>query len=187
MIYIIILLLIVILVVAKKILQARINQNNLQQIDIEENVMEKIEETPQKRNISYSSKNIMTDSEINFYHIIKPLEQELNVVIIPQINLASIINKKSDLRFQNELYRNIDYGIFDQQFSPLLLIELNDATHDSYQRKERDKKVKQICADADIKLITFYTKYPNEPYYVIKRIKENLNSQEDNQEKIDKI
>lgn len=33
---------------------------------------------------------------------------------------------------------------------------------------------KKICNDAGIKLITFYTKYPNEKQYVLNRIKEEL-------------
>lgn len=32
------------------------------------------------------------------------------------------------------------------------------------------KDVKEICNSANIKLITFYTKYPNEKEYVLNRI-----------------
>lgn len=67
------------------------------------------------------------------------------------------------------------FAIFDKEFSKiLLLIELNDNTHNKLNRKDRDLKVKKICNDAGIKLITFYTKYPNEKQYVLNRIKEEL-------------
>ncbi len=52
----------------------------------------------------------------------------------------------------------------------MLLIELNDSTHDTYERKQRDIKVKNICENCGLELMKFYTKYPNEKEYVINRI-----------------
>ena len=78
----------------------------------------------------------------------------------------------------NELFKNIDFAIFDKDYkNVLLLIEINDSTHNKINRKDRDLKVKKICNDCNIKLITFYTKYPNEKEYVLKRIKEELDQQ----------
>lgn len=37
-------------------------------------------------------------------------------IIIPQVNLATIINKKNKV-FCTELFRNIDFGIFDNKFN----------------------------------------------------------------------
>ncbi|MCD7994828.1 MAG: DUF2726 domain-containing protein, partial [Clostridia bacterium] len=73
-----------------------------------------------------------------------------------------------------ELYRNIDFGIFDKNYNILLLIELNDISHQQYKRRERDMKVKEIVKQADIKLINFYTDKPNKPEYVTKRIMNEL-------------
>lgn len=33
-------------------------------------------------------------------------------IVIPQVNLASIITKKSDYRYNTELFRNIDFWYF---------------------------------------------------------------------------
>lgn len=46
-------------------------------------------------------------------------------------------------------------------------------------RIKRDIKVKNICNSANIKLITFYTNYPNNKDYVIKRIKQELSIEND--------
>ena len=46
------------------------------------------------------------------------------------------------------------------------------------KRKNRDLKVKKICNTAKIKLITFYTKYPNEKDYIINRIKKEIETNE---------
>jgi len=39
----------------------------------------------------------------------------------------------------------------------LLLIELNDSSHNDIQRRKRDIKVREICEKAGIRIITFYT------------------------------
>lgn len=127
-----------------------------------ENVVEK----------SYEKRNFMTKTELNFYNKIKELETEYKIV--PQINLATII-KKINKGYINELFKNVDFAIFDKEYKNLLLlIELNDNTHNKPNRKDRDLKVKKICRDANINLITFYTNYPNENNYVINRIKKEI-------------
>lgn len=120
----------------------------------------------------YEEKKFMTEYELDFYKKMQELNNEYN--IIPQINLATIVQKRNK-GFINELFKNIDFAIFDKEFKKvLLLIELNDNTHNKINRKDRDLKVKKICNDSNIKLITFYTKYPNEKEYIINRIKEEI-------------
>ena len=123
----------------------------------------------------YERKEFMSTYELLFYEKIKDLENEYKIV--PQVNLATIV-KKINRGYINELFKNIDFAIFDKDYkNVLLLIEINDSTHNKINRKDRDLKVKKICNDCNIKLITFYTKYPNEKEYVLKRIKEELDQQ----------
>lgn len=123
----------------------------------------------------YERKEFMSTYELLFYEKIKDLENEYKIV--PQVNLATIV-KKINRGYINELFKNIDFAIFDKDYkNVLLLIEINDSTHNKINRKDRDLKVKKICNDCNIKLITFYTKYHNEKEYVLKRIKEELDQQ----------
>ena len=121
-------------------------------------------------------KSIMSDCEINFFKVIyKHFEKDY--LVIPQVPLASIIEKKKDFdsQYQNELNRIIDFGIFDKiTFKPLLLIEINDNTHNEKSRQARDIKVKNICSSVNLNLITFYTNYPNKEDYIIDRISKEL-------------
>lgn len=131
--------------------------------------------------VSYIPKKFLSNCEYDFFRKFISLEDEINVHIVPQVNLASIIEKKSESRFNTELFRNIDFGIFNADYSKiLLLIELNDDSHNNYYRKKRDIKVKDICSKAGIKLITFYTKYPNESNYVKDRIISELKQDSNN-------
>lgn len=122
-----------------------------------------------KQSDIYTKKRLMTNCEQSFYNILINLGEEY--VVIPQVCLASVINKKSYSRYSNELFRIIDFAIFNKDLNEiLLLIELNDSTHNEYKRKDRDLKVKKICLNANIPLMSFYTKYPNEKEYVLNRI-----------------
>ena len=115
----------------------------------------------------------MTKSELLLYRKMSEIKSR-GYKIIPQVNLNSIIDKKSNQRYRTELYRLIDFGIFDSDFNLKLLIELNDGTHNQKKRISRDIKVKKICSAAGYKIMTFYTKYPNEKNYVVNRILEEL-------------
>lgn len=117
----------------------------------------------------YFEKNFLTPSELNFYNKIKDLENYYKIV--PQLNLATVVKKSKNNKYINELFKNIDFAIFTNDYSKLLLlIELNDSSHNQKNRIKRDKKLHSICNDAGIKLITFYTKYTNEREYVVSRI-----------------
>ena len=125
----------------------------------------------------YVQKKLMTNYEKYFYNIFLELEKEYFVRIQPQVNLATIIDINTNGRSNYlELFRNIDFYIFTRDFEHLiLLIEINDKTHNNPDRIKRDKKVRKICEEAGIKLITFYSDYPNNKDYVINRIKKELN------------
>ena len=75
--------------------------------------------------------------------------------VCPQAPLVSVVEKTSGA-FRNELFRVVDYVIFDiATAEPKLLIELNDASHNRSDRAERDRKVAEICDDAGIPLVAF--------------------------------
>lgn len=128
-------------------------------------------------NNTYSTRQLMTRYERYFYDILIELKDELNIEIMPQVNLATIINKEGNYTWHNELFKNIDFGIFSKDYEKLLLlIEINDKTHNSYNRKNRDLRVDNIVNNAGIKLIKFYSSYPNKKDYVKNRVRDEINN-----------
>ncbi len=118
----------------------------------------------------YEKKIILTATEKKFYYMIKKIIGE-DYIIWPQINLATIIEKKGDFKYQNELYRNIDFGIFDKEnLELLLLIEINDQNHNLKEIQIRDKKVRNLCDKVRYRIISFWVEKPNEEEYVKERI-----------------
>ncbi len=117
----------------------------------------------------YQAKSLLTPTERKYFEAIK-LATPNNYIVYPQINLATIIDRVDEHKYQNELYRNIDFAIFDTFNRPVLLIEINDNTHKEPTRIERDRKVKEICKKANIPLITFWTSYGINQEYIKKQI-----------------
>ena len=115
----------------------------------------------------------MTDCEKRYFSAIRSVVGE-KYTVQPQINLASIINKESLSKHRTELFRNVDFGIFDESYTLKVLIEINDSTHEHSDRRERDIRVRQICQEAGIPLITLWTKYGINTQYIEKRLKEFL-------------
>ena len=119
----------------------------------------------------YNKKSLLTEAEKSLYTKLVDIIDG-KYIIESQVNLASIINKQNNQKYCNELFRNIDFGIFDKAtFEIKVLIELNDQSHNTWQRSERDKKVKKILYDANIPLITLWTKFDNEKEYIKNRLK----------------
>lgn len=114
-------------------------------------------------------RSLITKSEEKYFQTIREIVKD-KYIVQPQVNLATVINKLGNHKYQNELYRNIDFGIFTLDYQLIALIEINDSSHNTQKRKDRDHKVKEICEQAHIPLITFWTKYGVNPEYIEKRI-----------------
>ena len=130
--------------------------------------------SPQEQIKTYRKKNLMTPTELKFFYAIKQ-SLPAQYILQAQINLASIIERTDEHKYQNELYRNIDFAIFNNKYEPILLIEINDKTHNEKARIARDYKVKDICQAANLPLITFWTDYGVNQEYIQKRISEYCN------------
>ena len=106
----------------------------------------------------YLKEKLLTQTEEQYYNLIREILGG-DYLVLPQINLASVIDKKGgNGNFRNELFRNIDFGVFTRDFTPLFLIEINDNSHFRKDRKERDEKVEYICKKAKVELVTFWVK-----------------------------
>lgn len=115
----------------------------------------------------------LTKNEMNYISaMIKCLPQEY--YIQPQVGLRTIINRTDNAQYQNELNRYVDACIFDKNYHPIAVIEINDASHLQKDRKNRDEKVKKICEEAGLPLITLWTSYGINPEYIKKRIEKAI-------------
>ena len=164
---------------------SKCNQWHLADFLCEERIVEQVKSTCENLNVNsdvnesdflYSLKpSIITKNELNYFNAIKSVLSE-DYLVFPQMNLAAVINKAEGSRYHTELFRNVDFIITDSNYKPLVLLELNDQSHTDKNRKERDQKVKNICEEAGIPLITLWTSYGVKPEYIKRRIDEAIAS-----------
>ena len=75
--------------------------------------------------------------------------------IFPQVALVSLIDKVNFGSYRNELFRIVDFALCDRfSLKPVLIIELNDASHKREERMRRDEKVRCIAARAGLNVLT---------------------------------
>jgi len=124
--------------------------------------------------------NLLNEFEMRVFNIIR-FSLKPKYVIIPQVNLQSIIQTNTNTR-NDELYRNIDFMLFHtEEYIPFLAIELNGQQHYTNEYwKERDKSVHTILHKAGIPLLTIDIKdlknlTDKEIYNIINKIIKYLN------------
>lgn len=115
----------------------------------------------------YQAKRIMTIHEQNFYKYLKPVADELGLILLCQVTLSEIIQvPKGTVNYLNWFYKisskHIDFVLCDSVFFPVLAIELDDSSHDKPKRKERDQQVNTFLQRAGIKIIHFRNWTPNQ-------------------------
>ena len=130
-----------------------------------------------KKQASYFVKDsLLTKTEIKYYNLLCSILGD-RFLVLPQINLASVIDKKGGNNFRNELFRNADFGVFDYNYRPIFLVEINDNTHFRKDRRERDKKVNEICEKAGLPILTLWVKDGINPAIIEKQIQKILRRQ----------
>ena len=120
-------------------------------------------------------KTLISPKEQEFFNAIRacvPADHH----VFPQINLASFIRRTDGARFQNELFRNVDFLITDSAYQPKIVVEINDQSHLNPDRRERDEKVQKICEEAGVPLLKLWTSYGVNAEYIKGKIVEILAS-----------
>ncbi|MEO6761578.1 MAG: DUF2726 domain-containing protein [Candidatus Saccharimonadales bacterium] len=109
----------------------------------------------------YSRKRtIMTDTETNFYHRLEVIAGD-KYYIFPQIHLSALLENRTRGRywkaaFQRANRRSVDYVLCNKQtMSPVYAVELDDSTHDTYNRHIRDAMVEKMLSDVGLPLVRF--------------------------------
>jgi len=120
-------------------------------------------------------RTLLSEPEKRFHALLLDMLDEKYFSVYTQTALVSVIDKISNSGYRNELFRIVDFCIADAETSePLLLIEINDASHNRTDRVIRDQKVKAICDRAGIDLITFNMGEAQDGNYVQRVLKSYL-------------
>lgn len=103
-------------------------------------------------------KYFFTRRELAFYRVLKPIAYQYNLVIFPKARMADIVDVTTDYNYIgwfNRINRkHIDFVLCTAKtYSPTLLIELDDRSHDTEKRKARDTFVDAVMENAEIPIL----------------------------------
>lgn len=119
-------------------------------------------------------KQLLTPPEQELFAVLKKINPD-KYEVVPQMALVNVIDKKTNTSYRNELFRVCDFCFVDKKtFEPLLLVELNDSSHNRADRAERDEKVAAICEDAGLPLVTFWMDDDISPNAVKRAVKRRI-------------
>lgn len=77
-------------------------------------------------------------------------------LVYPQVSLGTFITMEPN-KWDKNLSKVVDFCITTNDYEPIAVIELNDKGHLKADRILRDEIVAEICEEAEIPLITFWT------------------------------
>lgn len=117
----------------------------------------------------------ITNCEQQFFNTIKECIPS-GYYVFPQINLAAFVTRTDNSPFHNELFRNVDFLITDEKYTPKIVIEINDQSHMERERRIRDKKIHDILEEAGIPILTLWTSYGANSKYITNKIAELINT-----------
>lgn len=113
-----------------------------------------------KQKLPYRRKDyLFTVAEKNFYHVLSEVAEKRNELLFAKVRLEDLLwlPKYTTNRFgwRNRVKsRHIDFVLCDKQnIRPILAIELDDSSHQTEERIERDNNIDHILNDAGLPIL----------------------------------
>lgn len=128
--------------------------------DEEENIKEDyVKEYREEQYCPYHKKYLLTKNEYYFYRKLKQITEYNGLQILAKIRLADIvevnkgINKRDWIKYFSKIKsKHIDFAIADNM-KIILIIELDDNSHQRNERKERDIFVDNVLINCGYEII----------------------------------
>lgn len=127
----------------------------------------------------YISRNkLLTDTERRLYFCLKEIFKDSNIVIFPKVRLIDIVDV---LPHSDKVYlwkiqaKHIDFVLCNENDSKILLcLELNDSSHRSQDRIERDVFVSNVLNTVNIPIVFLPVQRYYEPNEVYEKISQYI-------------
>lgn len=109
----------------------------------------------------YYRKNLLTKNEWAFYKQLKPIADKMNLSVLAKVRVADLVEVQAGLTrsewqtaFNRINKKHIDFILCNpENLYPILLIELDDNSHQQEKQKERDTFVEKLYEKTGYKLL----------------------------------
>ena len=107
--------------------------------------------------LPYRLRPFLSAAESRFFHVLKLAVNE-EVVICPKVRLMDIFDvggpKEGQTRHRNRIsQKHVDFLLCDPTMVPICAVELDDSSHRSRRRQDRDRFVDEVFRHCGLKLV----------------------------------
>lgn len=118
-----------------------------------------------EKDLPYVKKeSLMTEAEYNFFKVLEEAVKD-KYYIVPQVQLSNLVEVEKDKKWEYSLRnkidrKSVDFVLFNKEnFTPHLVIELDDSSHLREDRKIRDNFVDSVLNKVGIKIVHIKTSH----------------------------
>ena len=112
---------------------------------------------PEDYSEAYQARYLLTQNEWHEYKKLKEYADQKNLQICPKVRLLDLVEPRSGDRYMSRLgkiqSKHVDFVITDQNLRVKAILELDDGSHDTESRKERDLFVDQVLTSVGYRVI----------------------------------
>ncbi len=132
--------------------------NQLTENVITEKPTEIIEEIKKDSLPYYKVNSVFNNKEGKFYASLKRIADEFDLTIFSKMRIADLVQVPKDtphyIRWFNYIKaKHVDFILVDKAFKPVLIIEVDDASHNQQKRIERDDFVDKVFGHVGLKIM----------------------------------
>lgn len=113
-------------------------------------------QTNKKDIYPYKARPILSPCELDFYNLLRNCISS-HTMLFSKVRLWDVLDvteKTNSISYTNKIRsKHVDFIITDKSGFPLVVIELDDKSHNKKSRKERDEFVNKALAAANINII----------------------------------
>ena len=109
-----------------------------------------------KPRYSYQKRDLFTRNELNFYNDLLPIARKMNLTVFAKVRIADLIEARKNSSpgsFAKVSQKHVDFVLCDASLTPVLVVELDDRSHDREDRKKRDAFVDHAMKSAKMPII----------------------------------
>lgn len=141
-----------------------------------------IEQKPIEKPKYFKKHSLLTPAEDNFYKVLEKIAQENSYIIQTKVRLEGLIGvdfyAENWWGLRNRIKsREMDFVLCekrDSSLNPVLIIELDDSSHQRADRIERDKNLNHVLEEAGLPILHISTAYSYNPNDLLIQIKEKI-------------
>jgi very-short-patch-repair endonuclease len=123
-----------------------------------------------------SADSLLTNAEKNFFNVLLSIDFNFNIYIFSKVRLADVIYLPNGIKNRRKylskiLSKHLDFVICNgQTYKPILVIELDDSSHNNIENRKRDIEKNNILKAANIPILRIKV----QRHYDISEIKKSV-------------